>query len=159
MSLDIRPITLRAANAAIVRWHRHHDKARGCVFCVSVWSDEELRGVAIVARPRARMLQDGRTAEVVRVAADGTPNASSALYGACKRAARAIGYRRMITYTLAEEHGAAVKAAGFRRVVTAAGGGSWDRPRRRRGEQLIMLNVIKRAPEEDKTRWEIDLCA
>lgn len=157
MSLEIRPITLRAANAAIVRWHRHHDAARGCVFCVSVWHEEHLRGVAIVARPMARMLQDGRTAEVVRVAADGTPNASSALYGACKRAARALGYRRLITYTLSSEHGAAVKAAGFRAAPGAAGGGSWDRPRRRRGEQLIMLGVVKRAPEEAKTRWEIAL--
>lgn len=156
MSLEIRPITLRAANAAIVKWHRHHDVARGCVFCVSAWAADRLVGVAIVSRPVARMLQDGRTAEVVRVAGDGTANVSSMLYGACKRAARALGYQRLVTYTLASEHGAAVKASGFQ-DVGAAGGGSWDRPRRRRGEQLWMLGVAKAAPEERKTRWEVAL--
>lgn len=156
MSLEIRPIVLRKANAAIVRWHRHHDVARGCVFCVSVWAADRMVGVAIVARPGARMLQDGHTAEVTRVATDGTANASSKLYGACKRAARALGYRRLITYTLESEDGASVKASGFRRV-TVSPGGSWDRPSRRRGEQMGMLEVRRPSPEEPKVRWEIDL--
>ena len=66
--LTVRPITLRAANAFVKAHHRHHGEARGCVFCVSVVTEAgEVRGVAIVSRPVARGLQDGTTAEVVRL--------------------------------------------------------------------------------------------
>ncbi|WP_325051155.1 XF1762 family protein [Micromonospora craniellae] len=37
--------------------------------------------------------------EVTRVATDGTRNANSLLYAATWRAARARGYRRLVTYT------------------------------------------------------------
>jgi hypothetical protein len=97
-ALTVRPITLRAANAEVERLHRHHPAVRGCLFCLSVVDqDGAVRGVAIVGRPVARMLQDGVTAEVTRVATDGAQNACSMLYGAAWRAARAIGYRRLIT--------------------------------------------------------------
>jgi len=42
-SFEVRPITLRAANAFVELHHRHHKPARGCVFCVSVW----LQGVLV----------------------------------------------------------------------------------------------------------------
>jgi hypothetical protein len=38
---------------------------------------------------------------------------SSKLYAAAIRAARAMGYRKIITYTLPEESGASLKAVGF----------------------------------------------
>lgn len=96
--LTVRPITLREANAFVEARHRHHRPARGCVFCVAVETDH-LCGVAIVGRPVARLLQDGVTAEVTRLCTDGSPNACSKLYGAAWRAARAIGYQRLVTYT------------------------------------------------------------
>ena len=110
--LDLQPITLREANAFVAQHHRHHPPARGCVCAVAVNDGTAVRGVAIVGRPKARMLQDGFTAEVVRVATDGAHNACSMLYGACWRACRALGYRRLVTYTLPEEGGGSLRAAG-----------------------------------------------
>lgn len=93
-------------------------------------------GLAMAGRPCSRMLQDGVTAEITRVAVlPGHPNACSRAYGALRRALTAIGYRRIYTYTRADEPGHSPKAAGFR-CEGPAGGGEADRPscRRRRSE-------------------------
>jgi hypothetical protein len=90
------------------------------------------------------MLDDGWTAEVTRVCTDGTRNACSILYGACWRAARALGYRRLVTYTLAHESGASLRAVGWR-LIGQAGGGSWSRAARPR---------VDRHPTQCKLRWE-----
>ena len=146
--LVIVPITLREANAFVARHHRHHQPARGCRFCiaVSVEGSKEVCGVAIVSRPVSRMLQDGWTAEVVRVATDGTNNACSALYGACWRAARAMGFRRLVTYTLPEEGGSSLRGAGWSVVNSRAGGGSWSRDKRPR---------VDLHPMQQKIRWQV----
>jgi hypothetical protein len=47
------------------------------------------------------------------------------LYGASWRAAKAMGYRRMITYTQADESGASLRAAGFVLVKTLEPRKSW----------------------------------
>lgn len=144
--LTVIPITLREANAYVERRHRHHGPARGCFFCVGVADTEGvIRGVAIVGRPVARRLQDGYTAEVLRVATDGCPNACSALYGACWRAARAIGFRRIGTYTLTTEPGTSLRAAGWK-LLGEAGGGSWSRE----GRPRVDLHPI-----QTKLRWEM----
>ena len=79
----------------------------------------------------ARLLDNGWTAEVTRLCTDGSRNACSMLYGAAWRAARALGYRRLITYILAEESGISLTASGFR-LVGEAGGGTWNRSGRPR---------------------------
>jgi hypothetical protein len=104
-------------------------------------------GVVIVGKPVARMLADGWTCEVTRLASDGTKNACSMLYRAAWRAARAMGYRRLVTYTLAEEPGTSLRAAGFR-LIGEAGGGSWSRKDRPR---------VDLHPTELKLRWELGL--
>lgn len=143
--LTVVPVTLREANAYVARVHRHHGPARGCFFCLGVADDRgEIRGVAIVGRPVARRLQDGFTAEVLRVATDGCPNACSALYGACWRAARAQGFRRLGTYTLVGEPGTSLRAAGWK-LIGEAGGGSWSRE----GRPRVDLH-----PTQMKLRWE-----
>lgn len=144
MTLALTPITLREANAFVDAHHRHHKPARGCILCVAVSEGNVVRGVAIVGRPVSRMLDDGWTAEVVRVATDGARNACSMLYGASWRAARALGYRRLVTYTLPEEGGASLRAAGWR-CLGEAGGGSWDR----KGRPRVDLH-----PTQVKLRWE-----
>lgn len=132
MRLCIGPLSLAEANIFVKNVHRHHKPTLGGKFAIGV-ADElgAVRGVAIVGRPVARMLQDGWTVEVNRVATDGAVNACSMLYGACWRAARAMGYRRMVTYILAREHGTTLRAAGFRLVGQTKGGewGRTDRPR------------------------------
>lgn len=82
----------------------------------------DLCGVAIVGRPTARMLDDGWTVEVTRLATDGAHNACSILYAAAWRAARAMGYRRCVTFTLPEEGGASLRGAGWRCIGEAGGG-------------------------------------
>ncbi len=76
-NLRLTATTLRAANAFVALHHRHHRPARGCICVVAVSDETSVRGVAIVGRPLARMLQDGATAEVTRVCTDGARNACS----------------------------------------------------------------------------------
>lgn len=114
MSLRIVPMYRDDANAYVRRLHRKLKPTRSAIFYVGVADDSgDLHGVAVVARPVARMLDDGFSAEIQRVATDGTRNACSMLYGACRRIARELGYKRILTYTLPEEGGASLRAAGF----------------------------------------------
>src|SRR5690606_13651728 len=99
----------------------------------------------IVGRPVSRMLQDGWTAEVTRCCTDGARNACSLLYRAAWRAARAMGYLRLITYTLPKEGGASLRGAGWT-CIGIAGGGSWSRRARPR---------VDTHPKQRKLRWEI----
>jgi hypothetical protein len=53
------------------------------------------------------------------------------LYSASWKAAKALGYKRLITYTLPEEGGASLKASNWR-CIGLKGGGNWNvrsRPR------------------------------
>ena len=80
---------------------------------------------------------------------DVAPNACSKLYGAAWKAAKALGYTRLITYTLPEEGGASLRAAGWRLVGTR-GGGTWSRPSRPRADTPDHLRGPKclwRAPD------------
>lgn len=146
MKYHLQPITQREAFAFIAEHHRHHDEPEGWLFGVAVNDGERVVGVAVVGRPVARMLQNGFTAEITRVCIvndlpkhtdhKGTEHAApvaSMLYSAAWRAARALGYRRLVTYTLAEESGGSIKAAGWKEVGKA-GGGQWTRPSRPRVE-------------------------
>ena len=69
-----------------------------------------------------------------------TPAASSTR-AAC-RAARALGYTRLITYTLPAEGGASLRAAGWR-LVGQRGGGNCNRARRPRRDTPEALRVPK----------------
>lgn len=127
MSLRIVPVTLDEANAFVKRLHRHKpEKLPGHSFSVGVAANDVLCGVAIVGNPSAPALQDGILAEIRRVCTDGTPNACSMLYGTARKAARAMGRRPIITYTLGTENGASLRAAGFRVDKANAGGPAED---------------------------------
>jgi len=145
--LTVVPCPLDEARAFIAQHHRHHVPPIGHKFSLAV-ADEAgtVRGVATVGRPVARHLDDGWTLEVNRVATDGTPNACSALYGAARRATFALGYRKLVTYTLPEEGGVSLRASGWR-CIGLAGGGHWDRKYRPR---------VDKAPTQQKLRWEIE---
>lgn len=123
--LQIVPVKQAEAKAFIREHHRHHEPSLGSVFQVAV-ADEAgtVRGVAMAGRPVARAWDDGWTLEVTRVATDGCANACSALYGACWRSAKALGWRRLITYTLKSESGSSLRAAGYR-VIAERKGRSW----------------------------------
>ncbi|MFR6181326.1 MAG: XF1762 family protein [Flavonifractor plautii] len=117
---------MREANRFIEKHHRHSGRVQGCKFCVAL-SDGlgVIHGVAVAGRPISRYLDDGRTAEVTRLCTDGTFNGCSFLYGCCARIAREMGFRKIITYTLAEESGASLRppVGPARRDSGAAGAG------------------------------------
>lgn len=143
--LEILPCSLKDANAFVSQHHRHHRPVVGHKFSLAVSDGESICGVAIVGRPVSRMLDDGVTLEVTRVATDGTKNACSALYGAARRATFALGYKRLVTYTLESEGGGSLRGAGWK-VIGTADGGSWSRQNRPR---------IDKHPTEPKLRWEV----
>ena len=111
--LTLIPVPLSEANAFVARHHRHHKPVTCHKFSIGCMKDGRLAGVAIVGRPVSRYLDDGLTLEVNRLCTDGTPNACSFLYGAAWRAARALGYRKIVTYILDTESGASLRAAGW----------------------------------------------
>ena len=129
--MEITPITFEEANAFVAKFHRHHKPMQGCKFCVAVSEEDKVVGVAIVGRPVARLLDNGWTLEVNRCCTDGTKNACSMLYSSAWKAAKALGYKRLITYTLPEEGGASLKASNWT-CLGLRGGGNWNvksRPR------------------------------
>lgn len=127
--LDIVPISLKEANAFVERYHRHHKGVVGHKFSVAATDGEKIVGVAIVGRPVSRYLDDGLTLEINRCCTDGTHNACSILYGACWRAAKAMGYKKVITYILESENGASLRASGYK-CIGQAGGLRWTGKRR-----------------------------
>jgi hypothetical protein len=82
MGLSLSPITQREAFEFVRVHHRHHQAPRGSLFQIAANDGVEVRGVVIVGRPVARMLQDGYTAEVLRLCTDGAHN-SCLLYALC----------------------------------------------------------------------------
>lgn len=136
--LRIVPVRFEDACGFVATWHRHHQPPVGHKFSLGVVTpDDTLVGVAIVGRPVARHLDDGMTLEVNRTATDGTSNANSALYGAAWRAAKALGYRRLITYTQAGETGASLRGAGWRVVAERPPTAGWTRPSRPRDDRGV----------------------
>ena len=122
--MEIRPITYRQAAAYVDANHRHHNASAGCKFALGVYEDDQLAGVAMCGRPVSRYLDDGRTLEINRVCTNGIRNGGSMLYGACCRVAKAMGYKRIVTYTLETEDGASLRASNFK-DEGAAGGRYW----------------------------------
>lgn len=107
-------------------------------------------GVGMAGNP-ARVWQGTGRVVISRVAVlegldtvgDHAAPACSMIYGALCRAARALGYRETWTYTLPEESGASLRAAGFRDMgLTRAE--EWDRPSRSRAAAVR---------PEAKRRW------
>ena len=135
MALTAIPMTLTEAKEFVDNFHRHNEAPQGGVFAVGVSDGLALVGVAIVGRPVARMLDDGQTLEVTRccVLDDAPRNACSFLYGRCWQAARALGWRKMVTYTLQSESGASLRGAGWKVVAQTKesdGTGWMNRPGR-----------------------------
>ncbi|MFG3137097.1 XF1762 family protein [Streptomyces sp. NPDC048211] len=149
LRLHLVPIRQKDAKAFVSEWHRHHKPPAGAVFCVGA-ADEAgvLRAVAMVGRPVARMLDNGQTLEVTRTATDGTVNANSHLYGAAWRAAKALGYTRLVTYTQDGESGASLRGAGWRIIAQRASRQGWNcrsRPRESHGTDRIG-RMLREAP-------------
>ena len=144
--LELQPISFEEAALFIELHHRHHLPPTGWKFGVAVNDGSKVVGVATVGRPVARHLDNGWCLEVTRCCTDGTKNVASMLYGAAWRATKSLGYKRLITYTLANEPGTTLLAAGWR-LIGESPGGTWNRSSRPR---------VDKAPIGQKTIWEIE---
>ena len=152
--LQIRPIDLKGARAFVGAHHRHNKPPIGHKFSIACYDGERLCGVVMVGRPISRRLDDGLTLEINRNCTDGTYNACSMLYGAACRAAKALGYKRIVTYTLQSEPGTSLKASGWKIDELQAGGGSWSVPSRPR--ELVQTTLIGdevKYSTDNKVRW------
>ena len=153
--MTITPITQRAARHFISRHHRHNMASITAIFCVGLSNGSgELIGAAMTGLPKARLLMDGSTLEVTRVCVlPDHRNANSMLYGACARAAAALGYKRLVTYTLPTESGISLKAAGWTPDAALAGGGDWTRHTKKPGRGAVDMFGNERIPQGPKIRW------
>jgi hypothetical protein len=138
--LALVPVSFAQACEFIAAWHRHHAPPVGHKFSIGVALGVVLVGVIVVGRPVARFLDDGATLEVTRSATDGTPHANSKLYAAAWTVSKALGYRRLITYTQTGESGSSLRAAGWRVVAERPPRPGWNvpsRPRQLRGTENV----------------------
>ena len=132
------------ANTFVGQLHRNHAPVIGHKYSIAASVDDDVIGVVIVGRPISRHLDNGWTLEVTRCCTDGTKNVCSFLYGAAWRAAKSLGYKRLITYTLQSESGASLRGAGWT-LIGEAGGGNWNCKSRPR---------IDSPHPQRKLRWE-----
>lgn len=148
--MELCPVTLNEAKQFITKHHRHNMPPQGHKFSIGLTDNDALIGVCVVGRPIARYNDDGCTAEVTRCCVlEGYRNANSKLYAAAWRAARAMGYQRIITYTLPIESGESLRGAGYQMIgmTQASGSKGWDAPTRPR-------NKKEKYPEGQKYKWE-----
>jgi hypothetical protein len=149
--LKVVPITLKMAKAFVKTHHRHNKPPTGHKVSIGVTINKKLVGVAIIGRPSARHLDepditaDDFTAEITRLCTNGHKNACSKLYRAARNTAYAMGYTKVITYTLCTEPGCSLRAAGFVPEATTKGG-KWDRESRPRTDD-------QEASDQEKIRW------
>tara|TARA_R100001440_G_scaffold48152_1_gene68016 strand:- start:1242 stop:1676 length:435 start_codon:yes stop_codon:yes gene_type:complete len=115
-------MSIQEANEFVANFHRHSKPTQGGKFAIGA-SCDGLFGVAIVGRPIARRLDDGFTAEVLRVCVNSNApkNTCSFLYGRCWRIWQQMGGMKMITYTLQSESGSSLRGVGWK-IMGETGG-------------------------------------
>lgn len=145
--LELKPCDFATARAFVGEHHRHNKPPVGHKFSVAVYDGDRLCGVVVVGRPVGRYLDDGLTLEVTRCCTDGTRNACTKLYGAACRAAQALGYKRIVTYTRQSENGASLRASNWT-CDGQAGGTHWTGQRYEQTELVL---------DEMKVRWRKEL--
>jgi len=150
-SLEIRPISITDANDYVAQFHRHNRAVQQMQskFCVAAYKEDKLVGVGIAGRPVARMMDDGKTLEILRVCTDGTFNANSFIYTRLKRIGQLLGYMRIITYTLDTENQSSLKAINAKGPTIIKGHkDGWSSKKRERLKDIPVAT-------QQKLRWEL----
>lgn len=141
------PLTLETANLFIESHHRHNKPVVGGKYSLGLMKDGQLIGVAVAGRPIARLMDNGKNLEILRVCVlEGYPGACSKLYGRMKAIGQLFGYEKIFTYTLPSESGSSLKAIGAV-VVATVQPQEWNRAGRHRESQRIF--------KQEKLRWEL----
>jgi hypothetical protein len=155
----LRPVTLAEANDFVEQFHRHNGRTarNGGKFAIGIERNSELVGVAIVGNPLSATFMDGYTAEVLRACvspgAENSRGGCSMLYSACWRAWRAMGGKRLITYTLKSESGASLRGAGWKIVgETRPVKDGW-----RKNDHLNDRREWQPVMGQQKLRWETNV--
>ena len=164
MQLFINPCTLKQANQLVSLLHRHHKPAVGHRFSLCCFDKSgTVHGAAIVGRPVSRELNPYMIAEVNRLVTDGTKNACSALYAACARVAKEMGFEKIQTYILESEPGTSLRAAGWE-FESFTDGGDWNhswRKGRRTDQPMIRKQRWSRrlaAIDSPQPTWPAESC-
>ena len=152
---EIVPLTLAQARRYVADHHRHNEPPIGHRFSIGLQRDGVLVGCVVAGHPQARKADDGRTIELLRLTTEGDRNACSRLYSAACRAAFAMGYLRVITYTLQEEPGTSLLASGFH-VDRTTPGGEWKHTAGPRAAEMPRLWDPPKMPTGPKIRWQRD---
>ncbi len=152
--LTRRPVTLREANDFVQNFHRHNGRTSrdGGKFAIGAELCGELIGVSIVGNPLSATFMDGYTAEVLRLCVnDKAPKGCcSMLYQASWRAWKAMGGRRLVTYTLKTESGASLRGAGWKVVgETKPVKEGWNK-----NDHLNLRREWHPVMGQQKLRWE-----
>ncbi|NMJ92706.1 hypothetical protein GLT81_00420 [Nanohaloarchaea archaeon] len=151
--LIVVPIKFSEAEEFISRYHSHNDPPQGWKFGCSVANTaiNQIIGVTTVGRPVARHYDNGKTLEITRncvrddLPKKYTKNASSKLYATAWKAAKNLGYEKLITYTIKDkEQATPLKATGFKILEEDCGGGTWNSECRSRNYT---------GPKDTKTSW------
>lgn len=138
------PLELKQANEFVDKYHRHHSSVHRDKFRIGCVDDDgNLVGVVQCSRPVSRVLDDGKTIEVVRLCTDGSRNVCSFLYSRAARIAAEMGYMKIITYILEDENGRSLRSCGWHKECDIKGH-DWNCPSRPRNTT---------APTCDKQRW------
>jgi hypothetical protein len=145
----VAPMSIREANAFVSLHHRHNRPVGSGVVAFGCSQDGTMVGVCILGRPVARALCDGRTIEIRRACTAPTApkGACSWIYSRARRIASALGYSKVITYTLEAEGGASLRGVGWTPVL-ASKPHQWQRSEP--GKQRIAQDVCG----QQKIRWE-----
>ena len=145
--MQIKPITLKAANDFILKYHRHNLPVAGCKFAISAVNNNVIIGVAICGRPINRNLDNGLTLEIYRVCTNNYKNANSFLYSRCKRLSQLFGYEKIITYTLQTESSSSLKAINAKQTALFKG-----RQWKNHGDKIRKFQPVFSL---SKIRWEL----
>lgn len=155
------PMELKACQAYINQYHRHHQAAHRDKFRIAAVNGERIVGVIQVGRPVSRTLDDGWTLEVLRLCTTGEKDVCSFLYSRAARIAREMGYKKIITYILESESGSSLKAAGWNCEAVGVGGSDWNVPSRPReviATQMSLFGEKQKYPVGvKKQRWVKEL--
>jgi hypothetical protein len=152
--LRVVPLDLKQANELVAKLHRHLKPIQVAKFSIGAVKGSRLIGVAICMRPASRVLDDGKTIEVCRVATydkeheNFVKGACSFLYGACAKVSREMGFEKIQTYILETEPGMSLRGAGWTLEKTKCGGtAQGKRTNRPNGHEVTPVTFMK------KQRW------
>lgn len=121
MRIEHCVIPFKEACEFVALHHRHHKPPQGHKFSIGAKINGTLVGIIIVGRPVARNEDNGFTLEVTRLCTLQQKNINSFLLGKAAAAVKALGYKKLITYTLDSESRISPAAAAFQPVAEIQG--------------------------------------